>query len=128
MKENNEEQAWAAGFFDGEGYIAARSTGKRYQRQDGSLGKQYFSLRMTVVQTGDYAVEMLTRFKDAVGHGAVHGPFNVKKHTNWSKRYEWRCCGYEKCISVCETLKPWLTNRKLDQINSAMEQLKLNGT
>jgi hypothetical protein len=123
-KMGNENLAWAAGFFDGEGYVGVRTTGVPYKRKDGSLGKQYKALRMCVTQTGDYAIGMLQRFQDSVcGLGKIRGPIKVR--ANWSPRYEWNCDGKEKCMIVLGLLQPWLSRRKLEQAWNALARLEL---
>ena len=115
----NEDLAWAAGFFDGEGYIGRRNTGVPYKRMDGSFGKQYTSVRMAVTQTGPHAKEMLLRFQQSVcGIGKISGPLKVRE--GWSARYEWICDGVEKCHLVVGLLQLWLTARKLEQAKRAL--------
>lgn len=118
------EIAWAAGFFDGEGYIGMRTSGQPYQRKDGSFGKQYHSVRMAVVQTGVYAIPLLERFKYAVNNlGTIKGPIKVRE--GWSERYEWNCDGKEKCEQVIKILDKYLGPAKSEQAWNALARLEL---
>jgi hypothetical protein len=67
----NIELAWAAGFFDGEGWVTT-SYGSRNGRR-----RTKPSLSVGVGQSGSPA--LLERFREAVGAGSVNGPYKHPK-------------------------------------------------
>lgn len=102
-----QERAWAAGFFDGEGWAAARRRGIRR-----------YPVAM-INQAGSSGVpEVLVRFRAAVGGiGSIRGPL-VKP----GRRDLYRWCassrGDVRCVYEC--LRPWLGSVKRTQFRDAL--------
>src|SRR5256885_8714165 len=85
-----EELAWAAGFFDGEGWVGTGlRSGRRYPR-------------LAVAQKDRRALE---RFQAAVSVGHIHGP-NPHGHKNPLYQYETNGC--HRVRAVIAMLWTWL--------------------
>lgn len=100
------ERAWAAGFFDGEGYVGAnfRFNGtRRYRRID--------------VQITQIDPEVLERFRAAVGTGKVYGPYPQRRK---SPMWKYGIGSVEGVMHVLEVLRPYLCSRKLKQAEEAV--------
>lgn len=110
MRTELTELAWAAGFFDGEGWIGALSKPSGWVR-----------LSMTVVQTGpaDRPPAALLRFQEAVGgrgHIYSRGPSNrLGDKPIWS----WSSEKLDDVRQVVALLLPYLTV-KVDQVEIAL--------
>jgi hypothetical protein len=103
----NEELAWAAGLYDGEGSCGC------YGRSDGKKRKaSYWHLRLHVAQ--HYDPEVLHRFVAAVGVGKVYGPYEERK-------YSVQVVGKNAEI-IIEKIWPWLSGPKRRQIEAAREK------
>lgn len=90
------ELAWAAGFFEGEGWL--------YVPPDTRNG-----LRMHVAQSSDLGQpETLLRFQRAVGD---RGRIYKQPANDWSKkqRYQWRLQRRHEVADVIELLRPFMT-------------------
>jgi hypothetical protein len=90
-----DEMAWAAGFFDGEGSIGTNR---------GRL----------VVQITQAEPSTLTRFKEAVGHGTVGGPYQPTLRPTSRPLWKWWAYG-RQALAVVDQLRPWLSGPKLDR-------------
>ena len=102
------ELAWAAGFFDGDGWAALvrekhRRTGQpKAQINQGSL-------------TG--VPEVLLRFRDAVGVGRVAGP---KVEDGREPLYRWVASSRGDVTRVGSAIGPWLSDQKRAQFAAAV--------
>ena len=111
------EQAWAAGFFDGEGSCNLNKT-DRFHR----------GLQITIQQNDP---EVLKRFHMAVGGaGRVCGPYQ-RKRPGTNPFWAYQCSEVKECQAVIRVLTPYLSSPKLRQINAMLsayadykEQLK----
>ena len=105
----DQEIAWAAGLFEGEGSFVAR------RKQN--TPKMYFSAH--VVMTDE---ETVRRFHEVVGLGIVNGPYTYGK-PEWKPSWRWN--GYGPAgKQVAEMLRPFLGSRRtqrLDEILSLTE-------
>lgn len=97
-------RAWAAGFFDGEGWVSAA----RYNRKTGGMTST------PVVGVGQAEPELLDRFQTIVGVGKVVGP-----HANGMCAF--KAHGLDKVTAVAEALWPWLGTRKRDQFARVLD-------
>ena len=86
----NHDLAWAAGFFDGEGWENRQRRGVNSRINQASL---------------DGVPEVLTKFKRIVGVGRIHGPVIVE-----GKRplYYWDATSRPDLLQVVERIGPWL--------------------
>lgn len=96
----NEQLAYAAGFFDGEGTVTFLT------REHGG-GSISASIENTNKEIIDY-------FKYKFG-GRIY--FNSKANINWKNTYCWAVSGQE-CIDFLQLVKPWVTIKK-EQISLA---------
>ena len=101
---DREELAWAAGFFDGEGYIAARN---------GKGVKAYrLLMRMNITQKDR---RVLDRFAAAVGLGRVYGPYRGDRHM-----LQFSCEGFERVQAIVGMIWAWLSPVKREQARRAL--------
>lgn len=94
------EIAWAAGFFDGEGWSTARKQRSHLPR--------YFGVG--VAQQGTPPLALL-RFQDAIGCGNLQGPYRTKLGKD---QYALEFYG-KNAITCLETLWPYLCAPKKHQ-------------
>lgn len=99
----SEERAWAAGFFDGEGW----ATKARYSRKRGGMTST------VTLGVGQADRELLDRFHSIVGVGAVKGPYRGM--------HAWTVHGLEKVQEVACLLWPFLGSKKRAQISAAVD-------
>ena len=104
-----EELAWAAGFFDGEGNVCCTSNGPRNRLK-------------VAVQVNQTHKEVLTRFQNVVGVGAVYGP-RPRKQANCNDVYQFHCSSFENVQQVIVRLWPWLSSVKRKQAHDAMQRV-----
>ena len=105
------ELAWAAGFFDGEGWAgferqAGRATGQPHARinQSDNAGVPF----------------VLQRFQRAVGGcGVVGGPYQKVGRLDL---YRWEVSSHRDVRTVFDLLSPWLGAIKLSQLAAASER------
>lgn len=95
----NELQAWAAGFFDGEGNT--------------SYSKENHSLRVSITQNDP---EVLVKFMDAVGVGKVYGPYTTKPNLFWCYQVSGK-----PAVVVLSRIWFWLGAMKRSQAISKLE-------
>ena len=101
------EQAWASGFFAGEGCSSTRICRPKDRPHE------YKQLILVVTQCGDEAPEILKRFRQAVGYvGRVDGP--VHRGT-YLPQYRWQTESFENAPKGMRLLWPWLTRTKKQQ-------------
>lgn len=118
---SREELAWAAGFFDGEGYIGARIRWhpdnrmyKRYKRYRGFQGRD---ITLEVGQKHDFVLE---RFQNAIG-----GLGYIKSYIRKEKPfYVFISMSFEEVQAMSAMLWHWLSPIKREQI---IETLKIYG-
>ena len=104
-----DEIAWAAGLWDGEGWV-----GPLAHRSHAG----YFVVEAEVKQSGSELPEVLTRFHRIVGAGRVYGPI-LQKH-GWRDVYRWRTGGIDNVERVVRILWPWLGEIKREQARRAL--------
>ena len=108
MTTQNEELAWAAGFFDGEGCVFVHCGGKNI-----------------AVEISQKARFVLDRFKTAIGCiGNVHGPYRRGINGKILIIYHYRASGIERVVRIMNKLVPYLSPVKLEQYYSAVETRK----
>lgn len=94
------DYAWAAGFIDGEGYLALQPIHKR--RSDG------FVNRKPRIEVSQIDLEPLEKLKDIFG-GYV---LKLVKRENRRQAYRWEIVGAENVKSTLEKILPYLTVKK----------------
>jgi len=101
---NTHELAWAAGFFDGEGYIGNAYAGRN----------RYLNLAL---QIGQKDRQVLDRFRQAVGRIGitVNSGLNVRKDNCYVLRVY-----NDNAVKVFNLLKPYLSPVKLEQGEKAI--------
>jgi hypothetical protein len=102
------ELAWAAGFFDGDGWAALV---REKQRRTGQPKAQINQGSLTGVP------EVLLRFRDAVGVGRVAGP---KVEDGREPLYRWVASSRGDVTRVGSAIGPWLSDQKRDQFAAAV--------
>lgn len=106
------ELAWAAGFFDGEGYI-----GIAHQHWEGRCRLQAHA---HVSQTDR---RPLNRFKRAVGFGKIRErPDIQKKHPNWRRQWRWDISSIAEVKKLVQLLRPFLSAPKREQARKALQK------
>lgn len=108
------ELAWAAGFFDGDGWAALVRNGPGHKRRPIA---QINQASLTGVP------EVLIRFRDAVGVGRVAGP---KIEEGRQPLYWWVASSRADVTRVGTLIGPWLSTEKRGQFRAAVG-LKLRG-
>src|SRR5687768_1818337 len=100
---NQEELAWAAGFFDGEGHIRCDEDKK---------GRRYVQLSVAQVHT-----EVLEKFKRVVGDlGNIYGPYQYKNNPgNWQPRWKYSIGNFEGVQAIVGMLWKYLSPIKRRQ-------------
>lgn len=91
---DRESLAWAAGFFDGEGWASTA----RYHRVTGGM------TATLTLGIGQADREVLDRFASIMGVGSVTGPTRSRTTLMWAYKVH----GYEKVQAVACRLWPWL--------------------
>lgn len=95
------ELAWAAGFFDGEGYIGCVN------------GDESKRLILSIMQKTE---GVLYRFNRAIGNlGNVNGPYNARKSQIFRLEFV-----NKNAFTVFELIKPYLSEVKLEQGRKAL--------
>jgi hypothetical protein len=106
------EVAWAAGFFDGEGTVAAD--------KDPRTGR-YRAINMEIPQSSIGGTpEVLLRFRRIVGVGNISGPYEPRSPWSRLPAYRWRSGALEDVESVAAVLFPWLGPVKRAQFENAI--------
>lgn len=102
------EVAWAAGFFDGDGWAALVRYGRGSHRRP----------MAQINQAGLTGVpEVLVRFRDAVGVGRVAGPMI---RTGRHDLYRWVASSRADVARTGELIGPWLSSAKRGQFGAAV--------
>jgi hypothetical protein len=109
------ELAWAAGFFDGEGNIRAKSN-KQWSRV-------YYHPVMSINQIDP---QVLQRFRRAVGGlGRVSGPWDRARYApNRQPQWSYEASSFEQVQAVTALLWNWLSPVKRDQARAVFMKLK----
>jgi hypothetical protein len=107
--------AWAAGFFDGEGWAnAAAQTGRRTNQPHAQIN-----------QSDDHSVPaVLERFLKVVGVGRIGGP---DRKPNRIDRYWWTASSRPDVHRVAQLLAPWLGDVKRTAFAAALNAEPLAG-
>lgn len=105
------ELAWAAGFFDGEGY-----TGYYWACRDGRHRTPGFVGHTTIAQTHP---EVLERFQKAVGVGKVMGPYKGRTERN-QPRWEYQTA-IKGTLLIAKLLNPYLSSVKRAQFKRVVD-------
>lgn len=100
MSATETERAWAAGFFDGEGWASAA----RYSRRTGGMTST------PTIGVGQNGPELLERFLAIVGVGSIKGPYGK------SGMYAFTAHGLDKVEAVTTVIGPFLGSKKSAQI------------
>ena len=114
MTSASEETAWAAGFFEGEGYFSAMTR----RLKDGPRRYPYVGINNT-------DLEMLERFQRIVGVGTISAR---KADTKFNSKPQWRWIATRRGDTeyVYELFKPWLSatrRAKADPLFDALGNL-----
>lgn len=117
-RHDREQLAWAAGFFDGEGY-----TGFSKRRNGDGTARTWRRIDLQVNQTSR---EVLDRFRLAVGMGRVNGPYNYVG-SNKSDHWQFAASGFHQVQAVIARLWPFLTSTKRDQARNALLAYRESG-
>ena len=108
-KYNHTELAWAAGLFDGEGYVGwVKNCG----------------MRLSIGQVHRYVLE---RFMSAVGVGKIVGPYAFKQRIdgyNRKPRYDYVTQTHESIQAIACVLWPHLSAVKREQFRSVLAKAK----
>lgn len=105
------ERAWAAGFFDAEGWAAA----VKNRRGTRPLAQ--------INQADAFGVpEVLTRFQAAVGAGRIRGP---QREPGKIDLYRWVASSQADVLRTYEVLSPWLGLVKAGQFQKAIGPVEL---
>jgi hypothetical protein len=104
---DDHELAWAAGFFDGDGWAAlTRQKGRRTGQPQARSNQSSL----------DGVAQVLVRFREAVGVGRVGGP---KIEEGREPLYWWVASSRGDVTRTGELIGPWLSTQKRDQFNAA---------
>lgn len=96
-------QAWAAGLFEGEGWITIRNrNGRRYP--------------IIALQSTDE--DVVRRFHEAVGVGNVVWTKPARK--GWKQSWKWQAFGWEPLSVVAELIGPYLGERRSARLREAL--------
>jgi LAGLIDADG-like domain len=104
---NTHELAWAAGLFDGEGWIG-------FEKKSG--------VSMEINQVGR---EVLDRFRSAVlGLGKVTGPYEKRRRgPGWHPQFRWSAHSYQATQAIVALLWKFLSPIKRNQCGAAMRAM-----
>lgn len=102
------ELAWAAGFFDGDGWAALVRGGR---------GRRLRPMAQINQAGPDGVPQVLTRFRDAVGVGRVNGP---KVGVRRRDLYWWVASSRGDVTSTAKLIGPWLSTEKRAQFRAAV--------
>ena len=93
---------WAAGLFEGEGFLVKSGGGPRTHQ----LGIKMCDL------------DVLERFKEWAGCGTIK--HRKKPNPNHRDQYEFRVGRKEEVIRLCEAMLPYLCQRRTERINEVL--------
>lgn len=118
MWDSQIDLAWCAGFYEGEGTIHFQLQGRKLK--DGSDGRPFRALLLTINQVEDYSLE---NFAMKLGIGKVTGPYKGRT-ANCKKYYQFRVTGYEDVQYVIASIWNWLSPRRQEQASYALQKYK----
>jgi hypothetical protein len=97
MARRDEEIAWAAGLFEGEGCVT----------------RVRDRLTPALVNTDE---EVIRRFHEMIGIGILYGPYESAAKDGYTRRpfFRWVVSTYD-ALDVLQLLLPWLSQRRLDR-------------
>lgn len=104
-----EELAWAAGLFDGEGHVGSRTEGRG----------RHAHVALIDISQNDRRV--LDRFRDAVGHGKVYGPYRQREGRN--PQFHYAAYRFEKVQAIMAMLWEFLAPVKRAQAAAALSRV-----
>ncbi|HEV2249138.1 MAG TPA: hypothetical protein VGT60_01350 [Candidatus Limnocylindria bacterium] len=120
--DRDNELAWAAGFFGGDGTSSAafdRSNGPDYRRLHIGIPQAAVNGRVPPV---------LPKFQAAVGGaGSIRGPYTLKNPWSRLPQYVWSLSGTPGGEHVLGMIWPWLDDAKRDQARRAMRAARAGG-
>lgn len=105
MKCKEQERAWAAGFFDGEGSVGLHVNNKKKR------------LQVSISQSN--GPELLERFARVVGVGKVRGPYGPYS-PNQQPYYQYMSYGTEDTIKIFETIGGYLCTEKRNKFENCL--------
>jgi hypothetical protein len=103
----NERVAWAAGFFEGEGYFSLGRDRRKPHRSPRAV---------TGITNTD--LEMLKRFHEVVRVGHVSGP---QIRPNRKPMWQWQATGSIDVRFIAELFGPWLSERRSARAREVIE-------
>lgn len=106
---NNEDIAYAAGLYEGEGCVSGHPGGLSPN------GKRYMRIAITIKMTDR---EPLERFVQCVGHGKIYGPYIGAPPRK--PAYMMQISGAKNVAAVMEAILPWLSPRRKQQYMAAV--------
>lgn len=98
--ERNEQLAWAAGFFDGEGCFTA---------SPGQANRQGVQRRYLKLQVAQKNPELLYKFKDIFGYGEV---YRYVRKSNGEPMHTYALGNVERVVGAASELWPYLGEQK----------------
>lgn len=104
---DREELAWAAGLFDGEGWV-------------GPINKR----REIGIRVGQVDRRVLDRFAAAVGVGTIYGPYRLKRSVQ--SIYVYHAGGFHRTQAVMAMLWRWLSPVKRQQYAASVAAVRGN--
>ena len=111
------ELAWAAGFFDGEGYVGS------VRRRPGPRGGRWSTvLAMEISQVDE---RPLQRFAAAVGCGSINR--RAVRNPRWRQQWRWRATQGAAERALC-ALWPYLSEPKREQALRAVDAIQEDRT
>jgi hypothetical protein len=107
---SQEELAWAAGFFDGEGHVGCHKHGSSKQQT-------YYRMSLSIAQSDR---RVLDRFQKAVDCGVVRGPYKHGK--NRIDYFMFNCQAKNDVHQIYNLLRPYLSIVKSLQFMNTFQQ------
>lgn len=111
---NSLDLAWAAGFFDGEGYA-----GLRKNRREG--GRLYGSPVVSIAQVDRF---VLDRFCAIMGVGKVNEPYSDARYSNQNPQFDYSVSRWADTQNVVVQLWPWLSPIKRMQCYEVLREYR----
>ena len=107
LETQHEALAWAAGFYEGEGYCGTTHDRRRV-------------LPGVVITIHNTDLGMLERFQECVyGLGRIYGPYSYRGPDR-KPMYRWAAQRFDHAQAVAAFLWPLLSDRRQDQIRAAL--------
>lgn len=109
---SNCEIAWAAGLWEGEGWISVCD--RRIYK-----GKSLCYVNMGVDMTDR---DVLERLPEIFNYGLVKSSHKTLKEPWHKEQFTWRVYKYNKILEITDLMRPWLGKRRLLQIEEVLSQ------